>query len=101
MPTKLESDFKKDLVDELKRLFPGVVILKNNEQHKQGVPDMLILYGPHWAILEVKRSRKAPYRPNQEYYLDTWGEHGYTATIYPENKKEILYELELALRPCR
>lgn len=35
----------------------------------QGIPDLLILYGKHWATLENKRSANAKKRPNQDFML--------------------------------
>lgn len=43
-----------------------------------------------YAIVEVKKSKKAPYRPNQEYYLEVFSRHVKALTLYPENEKEVL-----------
>jgi len=76
--------------------FPGCFVLKNDEQYLQGIPDLTILYGKYWAMLEVKKSSKEPYRPNQEYYLQLLGEMSFTATIFPENEEEVLDALQSA-----
>jgi hypothetical protein len=95
----LESEFQKDLRDELEDLFPGCKVLKMDPLlHGQGIPDLLILYKKHWAALEVKRSEREPYRPNQEWYLDMMNEMSFAATIYPENRKEILRALQRSFR---
>lgn len=95
----LERDFQKSLIRELKQLFPGCVIMKNDANYIQGIPDLVILYGKKWAALELKKSKKASHRPNQEYYVEKFNNMSYSAFVYPENKEEILNELEQALQP--
>lgn len=98
---KLESEFQRELIKELTAMFPGCFIMKNDERLVQGIPDITILHENHWAILEVKASRDAAHRPNQDYYVDMFDDMSYAAFIYPENKKEVLNELQQTLRPCR
>lgn len=95
----LESKFQADLIKELKQLFPGCVIMKNDPEYIQGIPDLTILYGAKWATLECKKSKKASHRPNQEYYVDKLNDMSYSAFVYPENKEEVLNELQQALQP--
>lgn len=88
---KLENEYKRGLKNRIMRRFPGCIVLKNDEQMIQGIPDMTILWGPWYVVLEVKRSENAPYRPNQEHYLNRVLEMGGIAlTIYPENEEEVL-----------
>ena len=94
-----ESAFKRRLTDELKELFPGCEILKNDSAYFPGVPDMIILYGQKWAMLEVKRSRSANNRPNQEYWVERFDEMSFAAIIFPENKEDVLNALQSAFRP--
>jgi hypothetical protein len=98
---KLESVFQADLILDIKDLFPGCIVLKNDEQYIQGFPDLLILYRDKWAALECKRSLSEPYRPNQEYYIDELDRMSYASMICPENKEEVLYELQQTLQPRR
>jgi hypothetical protein len=97
----LESKFQADLIKELKEIFPGCIVLKNDANYIQGFPDLLILYGNKWAVLECKKDRHERFQPNQEYYLDLLSEMSYASTIYPENKEGVLYELQQAFRPTR
>lgn len=92
-----ESEFQSELIKELKRLLPGCYVLKNDPNYIQGFPDLLILYKDKWAALECKRSEKASHRPNQEFYISKLGEMSYSSFVYPENKKEVLYEIQQAL----
>lgn len=92
-----ESGFQSELIKELKALFPGCYVLKNDPNYIQGFPDLLILYKNRWAALECKKSESSSHRPNQEYYISKLGEMSYSAFIFPENKKEVLYELQQAL----
>ena len=94
---RLERDFQAKLIKELKVMFKGCIIVKNDPNYIQGIPDLLILYNDRWAALEVKKSAIAHHQPNQEYYVDLMDQMSFAAFIYPENKEEILYELQQAL----
>ncbi len=93
----LERDYQARLIRKLRRLFPGCIILKNDTDYLQGIPDLLILYGRNWAALEVKASEDAPEQPNQEYYVELMGEMSFAAFIYPEVEEEVLYALQRSL----
>ena len=90
---KLESKFQKELIDEIRKQYPGCVILKNDSSYIQGFPDWTILYKNKWAVLEAKRSRTADKQPNQPYYVDKLNSMSYSRFVYPENKDEVLQEL--------
>lgn len=95
----LERDFQRDLIKELKERYPDAYVLKNDAGYIQGFPDITILMpGGWWGVLESKRSSKAPYRPNQEYHLQQTGNMSFSATIYPENKEEVLNAMERAYK---
>ncbi len=96
-----EGTFKTNLVHELKDLFPGCIVFYNDAGYIQGFPDITILYGNRWAVLEGKKSISEPYQPNQEYYLDLLNDMSFAAMICPENKEAVLYELQQALEPRR
>lgn len=91
-----ENGFQSNLIRELKRLFPGCVILKNDPNYLQGFPDLTILYRDRWAVLECKRSANEAHQPNQDFYVDMLNGMSYSAFIYPENKERILYDLQQA-----
>lgn len=94
----LESRFQKKLIDELNKMFPGCIILKNDSSYIQGIPDLTIFYGKHWATLECKKSKNASLRPNQSYYVDKMNDMSFSAVICPENKEEVLDELQQAFK---
>lgn len=91
-----ETEYQRSLIMKLEMRFPGCVVLKNDPEQLQGVPDLTILYNNRWASLEVKISEKAKYRPNQEHYLHRMDEMSFATTIYPENEEEVLIALEQA-----
>lgn len=93
-----ENKFQLRLRKDLEELFPGCIVLLNDPNYIQGFPDILVLYQNRWAALECKRSSKAPHRPNQDYYIDLLGRMSYASFIYPENKQEVLDELQYAFR---
>lgn len=94
---KLERDFQAKLIKEIKQIFKGCIVMKNDSSYIQGIPDLIILYRDKWAALEVKKSATASHRPNQEYYVELMDEMSYASFIYPENKEEVLYELQQTL----
>ena len=75
-------------------MFKDCIILKNDSGYKQGIPDLLILFKDKWAALEIKRDGKASHRPNQDYYVDKMNRMSFSRFIYPENKEEVLNELQ-------
>ena len=93
-----ENKFQSELRKDLESIFPRCIVLLNDASYIQGFPDLLILYEDHWAALECKRSSSASHRPNQDYYVDLLNEMSYAAFIFPENKQEVLDELQHALR---
>ena len=89
-----ESKFQADLKKELKQRYPGCIITKLDSGDIQGIPDLLVLYKDRWATLENKRSKAASYRPNQEYYVNKMNDMSFSRFIFPENKDEVLEELD-------
>ena len=90
----LENEFQSKLIKEIKRRFPGCIVLKNDPTYIQGIPDLIILHNDKWGALECKKNSKASKRPNQEYYIDIMNQISFARFIYPENKDEVLYDLE-------
>lgn len=99
--SKLESKFQKELMDEIREQYPGCVILKNDSSYIQGFPDWTILYKDRWAILEAKRERGAKKQPNQEYYVDKLDKMSFSRFVYPENKDEVLDDLQRVFKRRR
>ena len=91
---KLESKFQKELMDEIRSLYPGCVIIKNDSSYIQGFPDWTILYKDKWAVLEAKREKNAKKQPNQEHYVEKLDNMSFSRFVYPENKDEVLSKLE-------
>ena len=91
---KSEATYQAHLIRKLEKMFPGCWIVKNDPSINQGVPDLLILFGVQWAMLEVKRSATAPEQPNQRYYVDHFDHMSYAAFIYPEIEDRVLAELQ-------
>ena len=89
----LENKFQSNLIKEIKKLFPGCMVLKNDPTYVQGIPDLLVLYKDKWASLEVKKSATASHRPNQNYYVEKMNAMSFSRFIFPENKDEVLTDL--------
>lgn len=96
--SRLESGFQDGLIKDLKNLFPGCMIMKLDSSYIQGIPDLLVLYKDKWATLECKKHANARRQPNQPYYVDKMNEMSFSSFIYPENKEEVLYDLQQAFK---
>ncbi len=96
--SKLEREFQAKLIKELKELFPGCIIHKLDTAYIQGSPDLLILYGKKWGTLECKKSADAETQPNQPYYVDLMNEMSFSRFVYPENKEEVLRDIQQTFR---
>ena len=90
----IESNFQRKLKKELKERYPGCYVMKNDANDIQGIPDLTILYKDKWATLEVKKSKTATHRANQDLHVERMNAMSFSAFIYPENKEEILNELD-------
>ena len=90
----LESQFQRKLITELQTRFPGCLVLKNDPEYLQGIPDLTIFYKNRWATLECKKSADAKKQPNQEYYVEKMNTMSFSRFICPENKEEVLNELQ-------
>lgn len=93
-----ENTFKTNLCRELEELFPGCIIAHLDPNETQGIPDLLILYKNKWAVLEGKKDKYASHRPNQDYYVRLMDDMSFAAFIYPENKEEVLHDLQQSFR---
>ena len=99
-----EAAYQSHLIKRIKELLPGAIVLKNDSSYIQGIPDLLILWETHWALLEVKVTANASVQPNQVYYVEKAQDMSFGAFIWPENEEDVLYELQSAFgigRPTR
>lgn len=94
--SRLESGFQDKLVKELKTLLPGCMVFKMDQI--QGIPDLLVLYKNKWGSLECKKNASAKRQPNQEYYVGLMNDMSFSRFISPENKEEVLNELQSAFK---
>lgn len=91
-----EGKYKDHVTEILRFNFPECEILYNDSAARQGIPDILLLVGPHWAMLEVKPSADAAYQPNQEWYIEKFNQMGFSSVIHPENEAEVIDALKQA-----
>lgn len=101
MAAKVEREYQAKLIKRIKELLPGCIVMKNDPEYIQGIPDLTVLYHDKWATLEVKREKNAKHRPNQDYYVGMMDDMSFSKFIYPENEEEVLSELQSALRSDR
>lgn len=93
-----ESKFQHELIQDLKKRFPDCIVMKNDPNYIQGIPDLLVLHGKHWASLECKKDASSKHRPNQDYYVDKMDKMSFSRFIFPENKEEVLDDLEQSFK---
>ena len=91
-----ENIFQAKLIKELEERFPGCLVLKNDANYIQGIPDLMVLYNNKWAALECKDDESSDKRPNQEWYVNHMDQMSFSRFIYPQNKEEVLNELQRA-----
>lgn len=89
-----ESEFQAKLIKDIKKRFPGSIVLKNDPTYIQGIPDLIVLYKNKWAALEVKKSKNAKHQSNQDYYISKMNKMSFGRFIYPENKQEVMNDLQ-------
>lgn len=91
-----EGAYQTQLIKKLKRIVPGCFIIKNDSSYIQGVPDLIILYGTKWAMLEVKMDASSNVQPNQQYYIELFDEMSFASFINPAIEEGVLDELQYA-----
>ena len=96
-----ESGFQASFIRHLRELFPDAIILKNDANYLQGVPDILVLIGPRWCAFECKMRPTSPQEANQGYYVTLMNEMSFATFVWPGNEKDILDELQRAFKPRR
>lgn len=96
-----ESRFEVKLIRKILREYPGAIILKNDPNYMQGVPDRLVLFENKWAAFEVKGSIISAHRVNQDYYIDLLNKMSFASFVYPENEEVFLHGLQQTFRPSR
>ena len=93
-----ENKFQADLIKEIKKRLPGAIVLKNDSNYLQGIPDLTILWNKCWAMLECKKSRNEIHQPNQDFYIEMADGLCFGRFIYPENKEAVLDEMERSFK---
>ena len=93
-----ENKYQQGLRQRILDRFPGSIVLKNDPNYIQGIPDLLVLYGPYWAMLEVKKEMNAHHQPNQDYYVKQLNAMSFSSFIYPENEEVVLDGMERAFK---
>jgi hypothetical protein len=97
----IEKQYQALLINKLKDMFSGCVILKNDSTYQQGIPDLIILWHDYWASLEVKAAGEFHAQPNQVHFIEKLDEMSFAAFIFPENEEEVLNALQQAFEAPR
>lgn len=94
----LENEYQSRLKKKIKERFPDCIILKNDPNIIQGIPDLLILKDNNWAALECKQHSKSKKRPNQDYYINKMNHMSFASYICPENEEDVLNAMERSFK---
>lgn len=89
-----ESKFQTSFIKKIKAMYPEAIVMKNDPNYIQGIPDILVLHQNRWAAFECKQSRTAKHRPNQDHYVERMNAMAYSAFVYPENEEDVLLGLQ-------
>lgn len=89
-----ERTYHRQLVERIEELFPNCVVLRNDPIRIPGIPDILILYGDKWAMLEIKAANDSSRRPNQDWYIEFLNDMSFASFINPDNEEEVLNALQ-------
>lgn len=90
----LESKFQSSVKHELEKRYPGCLVRKNPPGQENGFPDLVMYYGPVWAMFECKREKKAAHRPNQDWWIERLDQMSFARLIFPENREEVMAALD-------
>ena len=96
-----ESSFQEELRKEIEERFSGSIVTKLDSGDIQGIPDLLVLYKNNWAALECKKDEKSHRQPNQDWYVKRMNEMSFASFICPENKENVLNEMERSFESSR
>lgn len=96
---KKENKYQQELKKKIQKIFPDAIVAKMDTL--QGFPDLIVLNGDRWAVLECKRESKSDRQPNQDYYVTKCNNMSFGSFICPENEREVLNGLQQALKPNR
>ena len=88
-----ESVVQKRIIDKIKQTYPGCIVLKNDANYIQGIPDLSVMYEDKWAMLEVKQNDNSSKRPNQKFYVNKANWMSFGRFISADNEDDILDEL--------
>lgn len=94
-----ESDYQMRLIKKIEKLLPGCLVLKNDPNYRQGIPDLTIFYKNKWAFLEVKPHVHADEQPNQRYYIEQASDYSFGEFISPEREEYVLDALVRHMSP--
>jgi hypothetical protein len=98
------NGFKAEFIATLRKRYPASIILMNDANYLQGIPDVLMLVHDTWAAFEIKARRTAKRQPNQEAYVNLMDGMSFASFVYPENAQDVLDALQRAFsahRPAR
>lgn len=97
----MEKSVQNKVIQELRDFGCKVYKMKPGYGIATGTLDCVFFYKSFYGWIEFKASKDAPYRPLQPENLELYGEWSWSATIWPENKEQVMEELWPILRKLK
>ena len=85
----LEKDFQAKFLTRLRKLGCKCYKQQMNATTRAGTPDVIVLVGPVWIMLEFKKSKNSPKRPGQQRNIDWAKENSFGWFVYPGVENEV------------
>lgn len=89
----MEKSVQNKVIQELRDFGCKVYKMKPGYGIATGTLDCVFFYKSFYGWIEFKASKDAPYRPLQPENLELYGEWSWSATIWPENKEQVMATL--------
>lgn len=67
-----ENKFQADLVKEIKKRFPGAIVLKNDANYLQGIPDLTVLWNRWLGYARMARKVVLKYISLIKIFIFKW-----------------------------
>lgn len=90
----LEKDFQSKFLAKLRKLGCKCYKQQMNATTRAGTPDVIVLLGPVWIMLEFKKAKNSPKRPGQQKNIDWANEVSFGWFVYPENADEVYEQIK-------
>lgn len=90
----LEKDFQAKFLTKLRKLGCKCYKQQMNATTRAGTPDVIVLLGPVWIMLEFKKAKNSPKRPGQQRNIDWANEVSFGWFVDPSCADEVYEQIK-------